>query len=140
MTIRALEEALEVLPFSLAEQVLSYAKSVEAAAPDIFRSAGLRQTPEITNKLVFVAGIRKLFSIIDSNYWVIDNAGEILERQQDQGQIRVGGTDLSRGGDYHRELSRLRDDFQNVISESNLEYYVSNVPYAEVVRTLSDGY
>lgn len=140
MSMKALEETVDILPFALADQVLSYAKSVEAASPDIFRNAGIRQSQEVTNKLVFIAGVRKLFSIIDSNYWVIDNAGEILQREQDQGHIRVGGTDLSRGGEYYRELSNLREDFQSVISENNLEYYVSNVPYADVIKALVDGH
>lgn len=59
MSMKAPEETVDILPFALADQFLSYAKSVEAASPDIFRKARIRQRQEITNKLVFIAGVRK---------------------------------------------------------------------------------
>lgn len=95
MSIRALSDAITDLPYGLSEQVLSYARSLDVAAPEIFREAGIAFSREVADTLVFVGGQRKLFSIVDSNYWVIDNAGAILELQQGQFSVRVGGADLS---------------------------------------------
>lgn len=139
MSIRALSEAITDLPYALSEQVLSYARSLDVAAPEIFKDAGVQFSREVADTLVFVAGLRKLLSIIDSNYWVIDNVGAILERQQDQFSVRVGGTDLSRGGDYHHALVTVRKELVELLSEHQLLHFAQNVPYVEVVRELANG-
>ena len=140
MTIQALSEAIDNLPYALSEQVLSYARALEVAAPEIFRDAGIKQNRELTNVLVFIAGLRKLFSIVDSNYWVVDNVGAILASQQEQYSVRVGSTDLSRGGTYHQSLSTIRREFTELLTKHNLIQYVGNVPYVDILRELADGH
>ena len=130
MSLRALSDTIDSLPHALSEQVLSYAKSLELVAPDIFKNAGIKRTKELTDSLVFIAGLRKLISIVDSGYWVIDNAGAILSKQQDQHEVRIGGTDLSRGGTYHQALKVLRTEFYNILSQNKLLQYVQNKTYS----------
>lgn len=139
MSIRALADALAELPYGLTAQVLSYARSLEVAADDIFTDAGVPFTRELADKLVFISGLRKLLSIVDSNYWVIDNAGAILERQQGQLSIRVGGADLSRGSDYHQALAAIRRDLMDLLAHHNMLDLVQAVPYVDVVRELANG-
>lgn len=139
MSIRALSDTISDLPNGLSEQVLSYARSVDIAAPEIFKDAGVQFSREMTDTLVFIAGLRKLLSIVDSNYWVIDNAGAILERQQHQFSVRVGGTDLTRGGKYYRALVTVRRDLVELLSELELLQFTQHVPYVEVVRELANG-
>lgn len=139
MSIRALTDAITDLPYGLSEQVLSYARSLDLAAPEIFQDAGVAFSREIADIVVFIAGLRKLFSIVDSNYWVIDNAGAILERQQSQSSVRVGGADLSRGGNYHQSLTTVRRELIELLAEHQLLQFVQNVPYVEVVRELANG-
>ncbi|MBZ0087146.1 MAG: hypothetical protein K8F33_03480 [Thermomonas sp.] len=139
MSIQALSEAITDLPYALSEQVLSYARSLDVAAPDIFKDAGVRFSRELADTLVFVAGLRKLLSIVDSNYWVIDNAGAILDRQQGQSSVRVGGTDLSRGSDYHQALATVRKELVELLSEHQLLQFTQKVPYVDVVRELANG-
>lgn len=138
MSIRTLSEVISDLPYSLQEQVLSYARSVEVAAPDIVRESGVRATHVHTDALIFIAGLRKLYSIVDSNYWVLDNTGALLERQHAQFSVRVGGADLSRDSQYHRSLVVLRRELIDILSEQNLLPYMLNVPYVEVLRELAD--
>ena len=139
MSIHALSKAIEDLPYALSEQVLSYARSLELAAPAILKDAGVRPNRELTNTLVFIAGLRKLFSIVDSNYWLVDNTGAILASQQDQYSVRVGGTDLSRGGTYHHSLTTVRSELIQLLAEHQLIQYVRNMPYVEIVRELANG-
>lgn len=139
MSIKALSEAIEPLPYTLSEQVLSYAKSLEAAAPQIFADAGIQRTRENTDKLVFIAGLRKLFSIMDGNYWVIDNASALLSKQANQYAVHVGGTDLSRGGAYHSSLRRMLTEFTQLLLDKNLMRHVRDLSYTELVREMSDG-
>ncbi|MFO7906923.1 MAG: hypothetical protein R6U98_29980 [Pirellulaceae bacterium] len=139
MSIRGLSDTITDLPYGLSEQVMSYARSLDVAAPEIFKDAGVQFSQEMADTLVFIAGLRKLLSIVDSNYWVIDNAGAILAQQQDQFFVRVGGTDLSRGGEYHRALETVRRDLVELLSEHKLLQFTQNVPYVEVVRELASG-
>lgn len=139
MSIRILSETIDDLPHALSKQVMSYARSLEYAAPEIFKEAGIRQSRELTNILVFVAGLRKLYSIVASNYWVLDNAGAILSSQQQQ-NVRVGGMDLSRGGNYHQSLNKLRSELADLLSKHQLLQYVREMPYVELLRGLADGH
>lgn len=139
MSIRALSEAITDLPQALSEQVLSYARSLDIAAPEIFKDAGVPFSRKIADTLVFVAGVRKLLSIVDSNYWVVDNAGAILERQQSQFSVRVGGTDLSRDGEYHQALATVRRELVELLSQHQLLQVAQYAPYVEVVRELANG-
>ncbi|MFA4911414.1 MAG: hypothetical protein WC649_10285 [Desulfobacteria bacterium] len=139
MSLRELADTINSLPYALSDQVLSYAKSLELSAPDIFKDAGIERTKELTDTLVFIAGLRKLFSIVNSNYWVIDNAGAILSKQN-QYEVRVGRTDLSRGGTYHQALNALSKDLYEILSQHNLLQYVQNMPYSEIVRKIANGH
>ena len=139
MSIHALSEAIDDLPYALSEQVLSYARALEVAAPEIFRDADVKPNRELTNTLVFIAGLRKLFSIVDSNYWVVDNAGAILANQQDQYSVRVGSTDLSCGGTYHQSLNTIRRELTDILTKHQLIQYVRNVPYVDILRKLANG-
>lgn len=140
MSIHALSETIDELPYNLSQQVLSYARALEIAAPEIFKDAGVKPNPELTNTLVFIAGLRKLFSIVDANYWVVENTGAILASQQEQYSVRVGSTDISRGGTYHQSLNTVRSELTKILAEHQLLQYVDNVPYVEILRELADGH
>jgi len=138
MSLRLLTDTIEDLPYALSEQVLSYARSLESAAPEIFKDAGVKRTRVLTDKLVFYAGLRKLVSIIDSNYWIMDNAGAILERQNLQSEVRIGGADFTRGGAYHQSLIELRKELFELLNEHNALFLLRRVPYVELVQMLAD--
>lgn len=140
MSIRALHEVFDDLPHTLFEQVISYARAIEDATPEIFKDAGIKPNRELANTLVFIAGIRKLFSIVNSNYWIVDNVGAILANQQEIYSVRVGNTDLSRGGTYHQSLNNITTEFTELLTEHKLVQYVSNVPYADILRDIANGY
>ena len=139
MSIRSLKEAIEGIPYSLSDQVLSYSRSVSVALPEIFDEAGVAYNRDIADQVVFLAGVRKLFSIIDSAYWVIDNASAILEKN-DMHRIRVGGTNLSRGADYHYSVEQLRKNLIALLEDNNIYRYIADQSYVEIVRDLSSGH
>ena len=137
--MQSLKEAIEGIPYSLSEQVLSYSRSVSVALPDIFSEAGVAYSPDIVDQVVFLAGIRKLFSIIDSAYWVIDNASAILSKQ-DMHRIRVGSTNLSRGADYHYSVEQLRKNLITVLEDNNIYKYIADQSFVSIVRELASGH
>lgn len=135
MSLQALAYAIEPLPLALAEQVLGYARSVQEVANEIFLDAQLEPSDEAIQLLIFIAGIKKLFAIVDSNYWVMDNAGEILRRSYDSDRILVGASDLSRHGQYYDELLTIRIKLEELLSECGLMEYVE-VSYSEIAWRL----
>lgn len=139
MSLALLVSTIEPLPYGLKEQVLGYARALQAAAPEIIRDAGVAQSQSLADQLVFLAGIRKLLAIVDSNYWLIDNAGALLQRNQEQDTVRVGGTDLSRGSIYHYRVEKLRQEFRELLGEKRVLDLVSRRPYVEIVRELASG-
>jgi len=139
MSLKLLSDALESLPYSLKEQVLGYARSISEAAPEIFKEAGVRRDNKTEDTLVFLAGMKKLFSIVDSNYWVIDNAGAILEKEQSQFSVRIGGSDFSRGGDYLSKLDMIRKELNSYFIEQGIADLIESRNYSEIVRTIQNG-
>ena len=135
-----LDEAIEPLPFALADQVSGYARSVVGAAPEIFRDAKVVITPSAVEQLEFIAGLRKLLSIVESNYWVLDNAGALLSAQADSSQVWVGSNDVSRGGEYHSQLRELMDGLRKILDDRDVLNAVRNRTYAEIVKELSSGH
>lgn len=139
MSLALLTSTIEPLPYRLKEQALGYARALQTAAPEIIRDAGEAPSQSLADQLVFLAGIRKLLAIVDSNYWLIDNAGSLLLKNQEQDSVRVGGTDLSRGGSYHYRVEKLRQEFRGLLGERQVLDLVSRRPYVEIVRELASG-
>lgn len=125
---------IEGLPKSLSDQVVGYAASVERALPEIFRDAERKFDQDIANQLVFLAGVRKLHSIVASSYWTLDNSGALLHQFNTE-RIRVGRADYSRGGLFHQDLLELLEAFENVLSKYNISEYI-NTSFTELVNIL----
>ena len=136
MAIEQLQAAVVALPYNLREQVLGYARSVDAAAPEIAREAGVVLTLYVRDQLAFIAGVRKLYAITASSYWAVDNAAQFLE-QQDVAAVRVGRTDYSRGGQMHSGLRSTLEDFDRVVVQYDLRSNI-DAPYVDVVRRLAN--
>ena len=62
MSYRELQETMKGLPWTIEEQVLGYARSVEDALPGIFQDAGRAFDRALGDKIVFLAGVKKLHS------------------------------------------------------------------------------
>ena len=66
MSLRTLRSAIDGLPSALQRRVLDYGAFINEAAPDIFMEAGIAQpTAHEVDELVFVAGMRKLWSLVE---------------------------------------------------------------------------
>ncbi len=137
MSLNSLTRAIDGMPSGMADTVVSYARSVESALPDIFRDARRKYRKDIADQIVFLAGVKKLFSIIDSTYWMLDNSSVILERQQISA-IKVGSSDLSRNGEDYYLLRELRQSLVNVLSEQRIYHLVSERSYSNIIEQLMD--
>ena len=137
MSKAKVEELIEELPNSIKEQVLSYVKSVDDASIEIFKSSGIKYSKKLSDQLIFIAGIKKVFSMVDSIYWLIENSNSMLERN-DMNSIRIGSTDLSRESQFYRELSNLRNELVEVLNENNLSDLISERQYGNILKALAN--
>ena len=119
MSIALLRDLTEKLPPSLRDQVIGYAESVKLAAPSIARDSGAEPTQRFEDHIVFIAGIRKLYSIVSSSYWSLDNSATLLARS-DTSTITIAGQSFSRGSDLHQELHSLLTDLEKSLADSRV--------------------
>lgn len=137
MSIQLLKKILAPLPYTLKEQVLGYARSVDVALPEIATEASVELTSELTDKIVFFAGISKIYSICSASYWAVDNACHFLE-QSDVVSVRSGSTYFSRRSDFHQELKTMFHDIEQILEKENLLTFAANPSYAELLKRLAD--
>lgn len=119
MSIAFLREMTEKLPPSLREQVLGYAESVKVAAPAIANDQGIEFTQTFEDHITFLAGVRKLFSIVSSSYWSLDNSAALLA-QSDIPTITIAGRSFSRGSKLHQQIHTLLIDLESELREANV--------------------
>jgi hypothetical protein len=66
MSLRTLRTAVADLPAAVQRRVLDYGAFINEAAPDIFTEAGVsRPSANEIDQLVFVAGMRKLWALVE---------------------------------------------------------------------------
>lgn len=139
MSYKVLIDAIQGLPRALKDQVLGYALCVEGALPEIFKKAGRQYDNAIGDQIIFLAGMRKLYSLVSSNYWTLDNSATLLG-DMDVKHITAGSVDLSKSGKLHANLQELNKSLEDIFSEHELLQYF-NVDYAEIVNNLiSNGH
>jgi hypothetical protein len=124
------------LPYTLREQVLDYARSVDQASHDISQEAEIELTEELRDQLVLVAGVRKLYAICSSSYWLLYNSTKLLGNGA--AGIRVGGTTFSPEGGQFQRLSILLQGLEMVLAEQGLNRELIQQPYPTILSFLAN--
>ena len=136
MSLRYVNAFAPELPYTLREQVLDYARSVELASHDISIEAEIDLTDELLDQLVLVAAVRKLHAICSTSYWLLYNSTRLLG--EDVTGVRVGGTTFSRDSAHFALLSRLLADLELVLREQGLSVETIRRPYPEILSFLAN--
>lgn len=137
MSIRKVDEFAAKLPYSLRNQVIGYARSVATAAPSIFKDAGVEFDERIERKLIFVAGLRKFYSICAFQYWAVDNSLKIIERRAAP-SIKMGSTYISRGSEDYLAFRSLLTELEEYLFENDLIELIKVSYYSDVIEILSN--
>jgi hypothetical protein len=137
MSLRAVEEFTRALPYPLREQVVGYARSVRDATPEILEEARLPPRADVRERIVLIAGVRKLQAICSANFWVLDNAARIME-SAGQERLQVGRTDFSRGSELYGRLSEMLSELELILRQQGISEEMLRMPYAELARVLAD--
>ncbi len=141
MSIRQLAELTETLPRVTRDDVMGYARSVERVLPGIFRDARVRYEEQLASDLVFLAGVKRLYEVVSSTYWLADNSLAATGRNERPTEAAVvGSLVLRRGTGFHRAIGRLLGDLEEVLSELELRGLIRERSLTVVLRELADGH
>jgi hypothetical protein len=138
VSLEGVEDFARGLPPRVREDVLGYARSVQSALPEIFEEAGIGETPELRDQVVFIAGVKKLHAICSSTFWILENSLKGLQ-QAGIRQVRLGGLTVSRGSPIWTELRDTVAAVEAILAEQRMLQLVSAPSYAEIVRELTSG-
>jgi len=136
MSLRYVNAFAPELPYTLREQVIDYARSVEAASQEISKEAEVRLTDELRDQLALVAAVRKLHSICSSSYWLLYNSTKLLGN--DVSGVRVGGTTFSPESARFRQLGTLLGDLEAVLNNQGLSVEILRQPYPQILYFLAN--
>ncbi len=124
MSLERVEEFALNLPPELGDQVVSYAATVAGALPDIFSDLGFEFSSEIADQVVFLAGVKKFQSILQTVTLTLSLALGNLEGSETSG-IRIGSVRYARGSRDYRELHE---------AVSELDRYIAGLPVAPLAE------
>lgn len=137
MSLELVAEFARELPPRLREDVIGYARSVQSALPEIFQDAGVAETRDLRDRLVFIAGVKKLYAICTSAFWILDNSLRNLQRAEIQ-QVRLGSVFVARGS---REWIQLRDAvmaIEAVLQDQRIGPWVHTPSYSAILTELAN--
>jgi hypothetical protein len=137
MSLELVAEFARELPPRLREDVLGYARSVQSALPEIFQDAGVADTRNLRDQLVLIAGVKKLYAICTSAFWILDNSLRSLQRAEIQ-RIRLGGVFFARGS---REWIQLRDAvmaIETLLQDQRIGPWVHTSSYSAILTELAN--
>ena len=137
MSLELVAEFARELPPRLREDVIGYARSVQSALPEIFQDAGVAEARDLRDQLVFIAGVKKLYAICTSAFWILDNSLRSLQRAEIQ-QVRLGGVVVARGS---REWIQLRDAvmaIETLLQDQRIGPWVHTPSYSAILTELAN--
>lgn len=123
------------LPPRLRDDVLSYARCVQDALPEIFREARVEEDRDLGDQLVFLAGVKKLHALCSGTFWILDNSLRAL-RQSETEVVRLGSLRIARGSDEWRNLHDMLQELERILAGERLLELVQNPSYREILVTL----
>jgi hypothetical protein len=137
MSLERVQQFVQELPPRLREDVISYARSVDRSAPDIFREARMSFDQQLSTRLVFLAGIKKLYAICSGTYWILDNSLHSLQ-QSETYEVKIGSIRISRGSREYAQLQALLGDLEELLMKQELYELVQISSYVETLHRLRD--
>jgi len=138
MSRAAFRRVIANLPPRLRDQLDGYVQTVEMHASDIFDDAGVPITPERRNQLVFIAGVRRLWALVDGQYELLHNTLDTLGGQEVDA-ISIGSTVYAPGSPEYRRVRLLRDQLRERLQELGALDYVQAGTLADIPPMLAEG-
>jgi hypothetical protein len=130
VSLRLLNAAVGELPTNLRQRIIDYGSHVNQAAPEIFANVGVeRPTRRQVDRLVLVAGLRKLWAMVEFQRNTINAV--VGQRGFDMTGVISRGTLMTRTSDETQAVRETAEDLIRVLEETGMLHMVR-------LRTLSD--
>jgi hypothetical protein len=138
VSLRDLANVTARLHYSLRDQILGYATYVEDAAEDLFAGMGFADVPvERINTLVYVAGVWRLWQIVNGQISILDNALALLATSG-VNSVQLGQTFYSGRSEGIHMLVELRDDLGRVLAQQGLSFVATSRTLRALARNVMD--
>jgi len=133
MSRQAFGDLIDALPFGLRDQLDGYVAAVESVADDIIREAGLDPSQAIRDQLVFAAGVRRLWAMVDGQWAVLDTSLRFL-RENRVSRMRVGSAVYGSDSRDFVDVQRLRRQLSEELEQLELHDAVLVDDLSELAR------
>lgn len=137
MSKAALNEILRPLPWALREHVDEYIRAVVELAPGLFEEAEVPMTSRAYDHFIFLAGIRKLWHLVDAQYVLLDGALSLVQGHGVE-RLTMGRTPYSRESESYLVLRRLRNEMYRELVRLQIYPLVNAESLAELAHHVSD--
>lgn len=118
---RSLQQALSALPRALRQELSGYANAVASVMSEIASDSGIRLNPELADQFLAVATIRRLWLVVEGQYWLMFNSLDLLStRSSGAAGYRIGRTTLSPSSDTYGDARSLLGDLEAWLKERDL--------------------
>ena len=126
---------LKTLPRTFSYQIDGYINSIENVSEDIFLEAKIEYDFNLLNDLLYFAAIKKVWALINSQYWTIKNALSILGKNRIT-EINIGSSYYTKDSQDFLEIEEFRSDFLNLITELELNEILDSKNMSELLRLI----
>lgn len=135
MSMIALKKVTDKLPRELRNNVNGYVQSIINDQEEIFKENGIEFSKELSEKFVFIIGIRRIIQFVDSQYWTMNNSFSILQTF-DVKSVKIGSQSLNTQSQYYKELVDLRKTLYEFLGKNNLADLIANKSIGEILNLL----
>ena len=126
------------LPYAIAEDIRTYSSAVRQSMEDIFKDAGVAYSNALVEQVCFIAELKKLHSIVTTQYWVLQNSLSLLTRNE-IASVRAGSLRIQRNSDSFLELEQIMQELNDLLRENEILELVEMPTYRDIVLRLVDG-
>ncbi len=131
-----LQIVLDQLPRPIRETIEGYVDFAEEASEELFSEVGIARTDDLMSEFLFLCGLRRLWSLVDADYWILDNSLAIT-REFGIGGVRAGGIDYAHGTGFVAQLAELRGQLQAILDQADVLTLVRAQHLSEMLEMLS---
>lgn len=118
---KSLQQALGTAPWALRQDLLGYTNAVASVMHEIAHDGGIRLTPELADQFLAMATIRRLWHVVEGQYWLMHDSLDLLSmRSSGAAGYRIGRTTVSLSSDAYGDARGLLDDLKGWLEARDL--------------------
>lgn len=130
---------INLLPsYDLRESLNGYLLSLELASQEIFRENQIQLNSDLLSKFLFCAVLRKLWSLINSQHWLLHDGLAVSKKSGVNGYL-VGGRDYSVGSKDWESVNDLYGQFSELLKKLEMEEIIKSSELSGVLAKLHEG-